>query len=138
MKVINYPILQMQTNDHYKFNYFLELPNLHHRLEGMFFVRLGIDLGDGRAAVAEDYAGGFEAEFLSQFGRGVVSQLVRMPAVGLPPRLQFGLLLLRQALLPLCLRFAFAPGQRLRRRECLLAGALDCTAVGVRGVSLAG
>ena len=35
--------------------------------------------------MAEDDAGGFEAELFSQLGGGVVAQLVRVPAVALRP-----------------------------------------------------
>lgn len=38
--------------------------------------------------MAEDDAGGFEAEFLSQFGGGVVAELVGVPVLGSLPYLE--------------------------------------------------
>ncbi len=88
--------------------------------------------------VAEDDAGGFEAEFLSQFGGGVVAQLVRVPAVGPPPAAQLLFLLGRQSPPPFLDQLSLAPGQCVRRRAGVVAAAGDGPGVGVRGVRLAG
>ena len=87
--------------------------------------------------MTEDDSGGFEAELLSQLGGGVVADLVRVPAVGLLPGPQFGLLLPSQALLPLGIRLFIELGQRLWRQEGLVAGTLDRPAVAARRVAAA-
>ena len=49
------------------------LSDLHDRLYCLLLIFLCVDFGNGCAVVAEDDAGGFEAELLSQVGHGVVA-----------------------------------------------------------------
>ena len=94
---------------------------LDHSLDGLLLILLGVDLGDGGGSMAKDNAGGFDAELLSKLRGGVVAELVRMPTVALPP-------VYDRLIVPL--------GQRLRRREGLVAGALDRPTIATRRVAI--
>ena len=62
--------------------------------------------------MAEDNAGGFQAEVLPQLGGGVVAQLMRMPVELLVPGIDLGLVLVAEASLVLFQCFIVALGQR--------------------------
>jgi len=113
-------------------------PILHHGADGLALVAFGVDLGYVGLGMAEDDAGGFEAELLAEFGGSVVAKLVRVPVVGFPPSGEFGLLFLRQAILPLGVGLVLALGQRLWRQEGTFAGANNGDAITVSRVPLAG
>src|SRR5262245_54678291 len=61
------------------------LPHPPHDVYYLFQILLGIELGDVDGPVAEDHPGDFHPELVRQAGRGVVPQLVRVPAVHAGP-----------------------------------------------------
>ncbi len=98
--------------------------------------------------VPEDDSRRFNPEFTPDLGRGVVPQLMRMPAVGLSPLHQLLPVLRSQSLLPL--RVGLPPAiQRLRSNNALasqglgrwkrqVAGPFDRATVGIHRVMLLG
>ena len=99
-----------------------ELPYPLNSREGLLAVLLGVDGRHGRAAVAQDDAGGFQAELLPQLGGRVVAELVRVPVVPGVPRLDRPAVGVGQAGAVLLGRLAVAAGQLARRRVGLLEG----------------
>ena len=99
------------------------LPDLQHCHDSFLAVFFGVDLSHIGLAVAKEDLGGFDAELLPQLGGRVVADpsspmrrragLVGMPAVGPPPHLELGLLLLGQPVVVLGPRLVVALGQGL-------------------------
>src|SRR5207302_3639399 len=105
-------------------------PDLRGDGRGQVLVSLGVHLGHVGPTVPEQHLDRLQSVVLPDLRGVAVPELVRVPPVGLPPRLHLGPLVHCQSLPPLRRRLPWPLCQWGRRRERLVARPIDRHAVG--------